>query len=69
MLAIAGSIAFSSDTTFVLSANYAGTTGTGKQFVAWRDFSIDNFPLINQNDLGKPLIISKAINEINSRVA
>ncbi len=65
---IAGSIAFSTDTTFNLSANYAGVTGTGKQFVVWRDFSLDNFPLLAAQDLDKALIISQAINLINGRI-
>lgn len=65
---VAGSIAFSTDTTFALSANYAGATGTGLQFVLWRDFSLDDFPLLAAQDLDKALIITQAINLINGRV-
>lgn len=51
-----------SNTQITLSANYAGTSGTGLNYVVARDFTpINNIPIINRGDFETAALLTRAL--------
>lgn len=54
------------DTTLVLSANYAGTTGNDLTYAIHRDFSVNyDLPLVQASDRSATAVVKRAMNEID----
>src|SRR5690554_6043749 len=59
-----------SDTELKLSAPYAGATGSGLAYAAWRDFTApDGIPEMSQGDIETATIFTRAMRKIQQRFA